>query len=393
VLDDGLFVHTQVDDIRPLSATFNRFVEAVARTGAFERVRYIVPVRELRIYEVEPAHDPIDESALEVIPTTFFSGIGDYLLRAGWVAGRNWRPIERAIADSDLLWLRLPASNALLALAAARRHGVPYFGWLAGSVASVAHAQPRPWPLKALARAIGATYDAVSELAGRGGPLITLDSDFFASVVTAAEVEQTRAGADTSAVLAARPADGRSRIVWAGRMAGEKGLLDLSAAFELLLARGRDVTLVLIGDGPVRQKLERALVRLPAERVEDYGYVGYRPAYMELLRGGDMFVHPSRAEGVPKVLVEAMAAGLPIVAADAGAVRDVLGDGERGRLVAAADVRALAEGLDELLAAPAARAGMRERGLAWAADHTAEAQAQRLVRWLRQRFPGLGWPA
>ena len=144
VLDDGLFVRTYSGEIRPISATFNRFVEAVARTGAFEHVRYVVPVRNLRIWELEPALDPVDESVLEVVPTAFFSGIADYLLRGGYLTARNSRPIDRAVAESDLLWLRLPASNALLALAAARRHGVPHFGWVAGSVGDVARAQPRP---------------------------------------------------------------------------------------------------------------------------------------------------------------------------------------------------------------------------------------------------------
>ena len=81
VLDDNLFVRTYSGEIRPISSTFSRFVEAVARSGTFEHVRYIIPVRQLRSWEVEPALDPVDESAVEVIATTFFSGIDEYLLR------------------------------------------------------------------------------------------------------------------------------------------------------------------------------------------------------------------------------------------------------------------------------------------------------------------------
>lgn len=385
MLDDGLFVRTQLDDVRPLSATFNRFVEAVARTGEFERVRYIVPVRDLRIWEVEPALGPVDESALELVPTTFFSGIGDYLLRAGWVAGRNWPLIETALAGSDLVWLRLPASNALLALAACRRHRVPYFGWLAGRAEAVARAQPRPGPLKALARVVGASYDAVSELAAVGGPMIRLDGEMFASVVTADEVEATRL----------RPVEARRdapwRLVWAGRMAGEKGLPELIEACRRLREAGHQLTLVIVGDGPARARVERLLTSLPQGAVEDYGYVGDRPTYMGLLRSGDLFVHPSGAEGVPKALVEAMAAGLPIVATDAGAVADVLGHGERGRLVDPGDAAALAGAIRELMTDDAERQRLRESGLAWASDHTADAQARRLVGWLRQQFPAIGW--
>jgi glycosyltransferase involved in cell wall biosynthesis len=175
-------------------------------------------------------------------------------------------------------------------------------------------------------------------------------------------------------------------------MAGEKGLADLIQAMTMLLEQGADVRLVLIGDGPERPIVKRLLRRLPAKRVEDFGYVGDRQSYMDLLRGGHVFVHPSRAEGVPKVLVEAMAAGLPIVASAAGAVREVLGDGQRGRLVPAGDTVALAAAIGDLLSDEWQRGFLRERGLDWAARHTAEAQADRLINWMRGQFPLLPWP-
>lgn len=387
VLDDGLFVRTMSGEVRPIAATFNRFVEAVAREGPWERVRYMIPVRDLRAGQAQPGLDPVDESLLEIVPTAFFSGIEDYLVRAGYVAARNWRVIDRAIAESDLLWLRLPASNALLALNAARRHRVPHFGWLAGSVAGVARAQRRPLPLGWAGRAVGRAYDSVSALAGRGGPVITLDADLHASVVSDNDVEQTRAAAADVRKM------GPWRIVWAGRMAGEKGLPELVEAVRQLLDGGQDVTLVLVGDGPARRSLDTLLARLPAGRVEDRGYVADRGAYMAVLRSGDLLVHTSHAEGVPKVLAEAMAAGLPIVAVDAGAIRGVLGDGERGRIVDAGDARVLAAAIRGLLDDPQERAALRERALAWATDHTAEMQAKRLVGWLREQFPALSWPA
>jgi glycosyltransferase involved in cell wall biosynthesis len=261
---------------------------------------------------------------------------------------------------------------------------VPHFAWVAGSVAAVAIAQGRRAPTGGVARLVGGAYDAVTRLAGRSGPTVRLGPGLFASVVTDAEIDESRkAVRDTTA----QPA----RVVWAGRMAGEKGLTDLVEAVRLLREGGRDLALVLVGDGPARPAIERALAVLPAHRVEDYGFVGDRTSYMELLRTGDLLVHPSHADAVPKVLVEAMAAGLPIVASDAGAVGDILGDGERGRLVPASDTRALAAAIGELLDDVAGRQALRRRGLDWAADHTAEAEARRLIDLLRAEFPHLHW--
>jgi glycosyltransferase involved in cell wall biosynthesis len=285
------------------------------------------------------------------------------------------------------VWLRLPASNALLALVAARRQGVRTFGWVAGSAAQVAAAQPRPWPLRSIARAIGQAYDAVSRLAGGSGPLLDLDADLFASVVTEQEIEETRA-----ARLRRRP-HGPRRIVWAGRMAGEKGLAELITAVVRLLAGGLDAKLVLIGGGPARATVERRLAALPADRVEDYGYVGDRSFYMDLLRGGDVLVHPSGAEGLPKVIVEAMAAGLPVIATDAGAVRELLDDGRLGVCLPGRDSVALAAAVEDVLGHPRRTRLMSGHALEWAAQHTAEAQARRLVTWLSENFPQLGLAA
>jgi Glycosyl transferases group 1 len=386
VLDDGLFVRTAAGGVRPVAATFNTFVEAVARTGEFRHARYMIPVRDARIWETESPLQPVDESLVEIVPTTWFSGIADYVLRAGYIAARNWMTIDRAVATSDLVWLRLPASNALLALAATRRHRVAHFGWVAGSVSAVAASGERSRPMAFGATALGRAYDAVTQLVGRTGPLIELDGELFASVFTDDDVATSR--------LAGPRAGASRRIVWSGRMAAEKGLVDLIDIVSALSEGGRDVTLVVVGDGPERHAVEAAVARagLPRDRVELYGHVGDRGAYMALLRGGDVFVHPSRAEGVPKTIAEAMAAGLPVVATDVGNVRGLLGDGERGVVVPAADRGALVAAVGELLD-DAHRHALRERGLDWAAAHTAEAQAARLVERLRRDFPDLPWPA
>lgn len=376
VLDDGQFVRNSAGEVRPVAATFNRFVEAVARSGQFGTVRYLVPVG-----WGDSMLDPVDESVLEVVPTAPFRGIADYLVRSAYLTARNWRPIDRAVAESDLVWLRLPASNALLALNAARRHGTPHFSWVAGSVEAVARAQRRIWPLAWSAHAIGRLYDLVTAMAGRSGPTLALDDEYFASVVTHREI------APSSPVKE----DGPWRIVWAGRMAGEKGLPDLSAAIARLAQMGTQLTLVLIGDGPARSRGVSALASLLPDSVEDHGYVADRARYMELLRGADLLIQPSRSEGVSKVLVEAMAAGLPIVAADSGATAKVLGNGERGVVVAAGDPDALANAIRDLLDDSQRRTALRQSGLAWAADHTMERQAERLVAWLRDVFPQLRW--
>ena len=239
VLDDGRFVRTIAGEIRPISATFNRFVEAVSATGAFERVTYLIPVRDQRIWEVEPALEPVDTALVDVVPTAAFSGITDYVARLGIIAAQSWPIIDRAVAEADLLWLRLPASNAVLALTAARRHGVPHLSWIAGSAAAVAQTRGAVGRAGVMGTLVGAAYDAATDLAARTGVAVRLDADLFTSIVTADEITATRSRL-AEADAAPPGEDHPRRIVWAGRMAAEKGLADLVEAWHA--SRLRDAT-------------------------------------------------------------------------------------------------------------------------------------------------------
>jgi glycosyltransferase involved in cell wall biosynthesis len=385
VLDDGIFLRTAEGSIHPAAATFHRFVEAVASSGSFERVRYMVPVRRLGPNEPAPILPAVNEQLLEVVPTAPFRGIADYVLRAGWLSIRNWPAIARTVSEADLVWVRLPASNGLLTLVACRRSRVAHFGWLAGSVREVVAGQARPVPIAGPAHFVAAGYDAVSRLAARSGPLVRLDDEMFTSVVSRAEMD---------ALGRSRPVrrQGPWRIVWAGRIAPEKQLDLLIRTVALLIEDGLELRLAVIGDGPARSQAEQAARGLPAGRVTFHGYVGDRATYLDLLRRGDVFVNTSSAEGVPKVLIEAMAAGVPVVATAVGAVPEILDHGQRGVLAPPADAAGLAVAVRALLENPAERKALRMRGLEFARAHTVEAQANRLVRLLRHRFPMLDWP-
>jgi glycosyltransferase involved in cell wall biosynthesis len=241
-----------------------------------------------------------------------------------------------------------------------------------------------------VAAAIATTYDATTRWLERTGPSIRLDGELFSSIVTTAEVEVSEAAARTRP---ARPASDGTGLVWAGRLAGEKGIDDLLAAVSRLRSSGLDARLDLLGDGPERVRLEALAASLGLNgAIRFRGHIADRAAYLDALRAADVFVMPSRAEGVPKAVVEAMGAGVPVVASRVGGVPALLADGERGVLVGPGGSAALAEAIAGLASDQAARERLRWTGLAFAADHTAPAQAARLVAWMRRSFPDLPWP-
>jgi glycosyltransferase involved in cell wall biosynthesis len=139
----------------------------------------------------------------------------------------------------------------------------------------------------------------------------------------------------------------RPRVLFLGRLARQKGAETLVAAAALMR---EPAEVLMVGDGPERARLEAAVASAGlGDRVH---FAGFRPHHQvaAILRHADVFAAPSRYEELGTVLLEAMAAGRPIVASRTGGIPDAVG--EAARLVAPGDPRALAEAIDDLLARP-----------------------------------------
>jgi glycosyltransferase involved in cell wall biosynthesis len=142
-------------------------------------------------------------------------------------------------------------------------------------------------------------------------------------------------------------------VGWIGRMTAVKRLPDVLAAFKRLRDRGVEATLCLVGEGPDRDEVEALAQRLGLMR--DCLFVGYQRDVAPYYAFFDALLLPSANEGTPVVAIEALAAGLPVVATAVGGVADVVEDGVDGFLVPRGDVEALAERLHRLADDPELR--------------------------------------
>lgn len=134
------------------------------------------------------------------------------------------------------------------------------------------------------------------------------------------------------------------RYVAVGRLARQKNFALLLRAFAMIASD--DDQLVIVGEGPERSRLTRLATQLGiANQIEMPGHL---LSVEEALRTADVLVNSSNYEGLPAAVVEALAAGLPIVATQCSACMDqLLGYGELGRLVPIRDVSALAQALQD----------------------------------------------
>jgi glycosyltransferase involved in cell wall biosynthesis len=145
-----------------------------------------------------------------------------------------------------------------------------------------------------------------------------------------------------------------------GRLTTVKGQDVLLQAVSELRQSGEDVFLILLGEGERRGELEERARRLKLSG--NIRFLGWRPDVALVMASFDIFCLPSLNEGMGKVLVEAMAMGLPVVASDVGGIKDLVHHGENGLLVPPGDAAALAETLRVLCGDPEKRSRMGAAG-------------------------------
>jgi glycosyltransferase involved in cell wall biosynthesis len=257
----------------------------------------------------------------------------------------------------------------LVGRVAARRAGVPAVavsrGWTGECLKVRAYEQLDRWHLRFMDHVVAVSDGQADKVRRAGVPAGKLTvirnsarGDAFADPDPALRYK----------LLGQFPGDsGVSRVVLAaGRLSPEKGFDVLAEAAARVLAADPAVGFVVFGEGPERAGLERRVAELGIAR--QFRLPGFTRDLDRLLPWADLLVQSSYTEGLPNVVLEAGAAGVPVVATAVGGTPEVVAGGETGRLVAPGDAAGLADRIVELLAdAPtrrrmgaAARARMRE---------------------------------
>ena len=172
-------------------------------------------------------------------------------------------------------------------------------------------------------------------------------------------------------------------VGFAGRLSTEKGPdIFVRAAIETLGHRG-DVGFVLFGDGPMKADILSLIERAGAG--DHISLAGFQPNLDKLMPNLDVLALTSYTEGLPNAILEALAAGVPVVATSVGGVPEAISDGENGLLVAPGDPTAVFESLHRVLSDASLRATLVAAGLRRVErEFTFEAQALRYETLIRE---------
>jgi colanic acid/amylovoran biosynthesis glycosyltransferase len=180
------------------------------------------------------------------------------------------------------------------------------------------------------------------------------------------------------------PADGL-RLVTVGRLAPVKGQVQIVDAVHALRERGLEVSAEIVGEGPSRPDIEQRIGELGLAGIVTLPGALGQDRVPARLRAATVFLLPSFAEGVPVVVMEAMAVGTPVVTSRVSGIPELVEDGVSGLLTTPSRIDELVAALERLLRDPELRARLAAAGrVKVAAEFDVNDQARRLVR----LFPG-----
>ena len=288
----------------------------------------------------------------------------------------------------DAVWVFGPHPLAVVFAAMARRRGTRLFlGVRQDYPRYIARRLPsRRW---AWAVPVARGLDGAFRLLARDAPTVALGGELGRRYAGGAPVLVTgfslvpRAELIDRGLALGRSWDGERVVLSVGRLDAEKNPLLLADVIARLRAHDPRWRLVVAGDGPLRGALEQRLRMLGVQRsVRLLGEVVNGPELWSLYRASTVFLHVSLTEGLPQVLFEAQAAGLPIVATAVGGVPAALHEGRTGLLVAPGDAAACATALERLAADGALREQLIDAGLRAVEQNTLEAQLERVATFL-----------
>ncbi|MCK9285846.1 MAG: glycosyltransferase [Rhodocyclaceae bacterium] len=364
--------------INGVSTSMESFRRCLTAEGV--EVRMVVPR-----YGDEPDQEGIVRVAGRPVP----GDPEDRLLR--W--REMHRTVEREAANCDLVHIQTPFVAHYAGLKAARRHGLPvlatYHTLFEEYLEYYAPFIPASW-LKAQARAFSRrqcnALDAV--VVPSSAMKQRLESYGVAKLLqvlpTGIPLRQFAAGDGAAFRRLHGIAEERPVALYVGRLAHEKNIAFLFDALTHVRHTLPDALLLVAGEGPaardLRQNVEAQGLN---EAVRFVGYLDRDQALPDCYAAADVFAFASRTETQGLVLLEAMAAGLPVVALSAMGTGDILASG-RGCRVAEDDPQAFGETLAHVLGRKALRLQLADHARRHALDWSDQAMAERLATFYRR---------
>jgi phosphatidylinositol alpha-1,6-mannosyltransferase len=353
----------------------------------------LVPLRDVTVPDPEFGEVKLP-SGVRVVGLPFWSSAETMLRRAHTVVPAVVRYSRRGFDRCDLVGAVVPsvAGDVLVALARLRRR--PVFMLIRGEKQRTVRWMMGARKARGYVLALRLMEAPVRRWIHAGVPTFVAGNELVERYdVRGARLHDLYPALSREFPLLEAPREARGegplRLVTVARLSPEKGLDDLLRAVAELRDRGTPVTVELVGEGPHRAGLEGLIASLRiGDRVRLHGFVGHGDRLLSILDAADLCVLPSRSEGLPHAVVEAMARGLPVIATAIGGLPRLLADG-RGIVVPVGDPPALAGAIERLAADEEAWRSLSRASLEVAHAMHPDVQLAQFVERLLEAYPEL----
>lgn len=361
--------------------SFARYVDSLA--PYFDEILLSVPVFDAP----QASGSRVRASNVRLAPLPYFPGPRQFYPRLPAMRAR----LRAWVEQCDVIHLRVPTPAAIFAFQLARARHKPVFLLVVGDYRALV-----PYlPYRGLKKRLFNAYVAFEEWALRFMTNRALTFANGAALRAKHEAQGARVHETKTTTLLLADVSTRTdtcastpvRLLTVSRIDPRKGLRVLPAAVAALAASGHDVALDLVGPtiGQIGDTERDAIRNAAAEfgvtdRVTLKGPVAL-DELMPLYRDYDLFVLPTQpGEGIPRVLMEAMAAGLPVITTNVSGIGSLITHGDNGLLIAESSADAVADAVRTLMATPALRQRLIQGGYRTARAHTLERQAAEMMR-------------
>jgi glycosyltransferase involved in cell wall biosynthesis len=365
--------------------SFGRVVDSLARRYA--KVLLCVPVR-----DAPPGEDRdyrLEAGNIELIPQPMYGSCLGAMKHLWPIARAYWDAARRA----DALFVRgmLPHAGALYF--ACWRFGRRPCHWIIGDPVALLRSHSRHGRLRDSLGLLYALQDRFVTKVGRratGGSFLCNGEELAAIHLSPRTdvVVSTTLREDELFPRDDTCARDPVRLLFIGFVRPEKGVEYLIDALPRLRTR-RPCELTIVGPWEkypaYKRKLDDRVSSFGVEgSVRWEGYVSYGPRLWQYLRDHDVFVLPTLSEGTPRVLVEARANGIPVIATNVGGIPTSVQDGVDGLLVPPKDAGALARAIDRVIGDDELRRRLIRNGLVSVRKMTVDRFAEKVVTWCNE---------
>jgi glycosyltransferase involved in cell wall biosynthesis len=370
-----------------LEGSFARYVDSLA--PYFDEIVLCVPF----LQHAAGEGTPVRSANVTVAPLPPFDGPVAFYTRL-------WSMLPRLlqfVRGIDVLHCRVPTPAAVFAFAWARFMGRPTFVLVVGDLKALLPSMP----YRGVKRLLWRGYTAFEECGIQwmvGGSIAFANGAALAAKHTRRghAVIETRTTTIQSADIATRDdtcGGPTIRLLTVSRIDPRKGLRILPEALHMLVGRGIDATLDIVGPAvgaPGEAERRQIEADVLAQGVSGrLRFVGAKPLcrLLPLYRDYDMFVLPTLpGEGIPRVLLEAMTGGLPVVTTRVAGIPSLISDEVNGLLIDQPAASALADAVARIVSDAALRRRLIAKGYETARAHTLEAQAAGMMQALSARL-------